>query len=515
MVQDFLQISAARLPTKVALVCGGQRLTYAEIDAAANRLANALIDHGVHRGDRVAIFLNSSSEGVIALFATLKAGAVFVPINHSTKLEKLVHILNNCAATALVIDGQKLPMVATVSARVPSLRFGVVTGPGLADSERPQIELLDFASIQECYGSDLPPQVHLDLDLAGIIYTSGTVGEPKGVMIEHGNVVFVATSVMTYLQLSENDVILNVLPLSFSYGLYQLLMTFKAGGRLVLEPSFAFLADVLKRVESERITGLPGVPTMFATLLHADLSAFDLSSLRFMTNAAAALPPDHVLALRRKFPTARLYCMYGQTETKRTLYLPPEQADVRPGSVGFAIPGTEVWLEDEAGNRLGPGQTGELVVRGRHVMRGYWEAPEETARRLRPGPTPGERVCYSGDLFTMDEEGYFYFVARKDDIIKSRGEKVAPNEVEKVLYGLAGVVEAAVVGVPDPILGQVVKAFIVPNGLPLTRHAVLAHCKAYLEDFMVPKLVEFRTELPHTASGKIKKRELAQGLPRQ
>jgi len=234
-----------------------------------------------------------------------------------------------------------------------------------------------------------------------------------------------------------------------------------------------------------------------------------------MTNAAASLPPDHVLALRRKFPGARLYCMYGQTETKRTLYLPPQQADVRPDSVGLAIPGTEVWLEDEAANRLGPGQTGELVVRGRHVMRGYWEAPEETARRCRPGRTPGERVCYSGDLFTMDDEGYFYFVGRKDDMIKSRGEKVAPHEVEMVLYALPGVVEAAVIGVPDPILGQAVKAFIVPNGIPLTRHAVLAHCKTHLEDHMIPKFVEFRRELPHTASGKIKKRELTEALPRR
>jgi len=262
LVQDFLQISAARLPGKVALVCGGRRLTYAEIDAAANRLANAFIAHGVNRGDRVGLFLSNSPEAVIAVFAALKAGAIFVPVNLSTKLEKLVHILNNCAATAVVIDGQRLPMVEAAFARVPSLRLGVVTGEGLPDSERLPTDLLDFASIQESYGSDLPRQVNIDLDLACIIYTSGTVGEPKGAMIDHGNIVFAATSVMTYLQLSEHDIILNVLPLSFSYGLYQVLMTFKAGGRVVLEPSFAFLGEVLKRVESERVTGLPGVPTM-------------------------------------------------------------------------------------------------------------------------------------------------------------------------------------------------------------------------------------------------------------
>jgi acyl-CoA synthetase (AMP-forming)/AMP-acid ligase II len=200
--------------------------------------------------------------------------------------------------------------------------------------------------------------------------------------------------------------------------------------------------------------------------------------------------------------------MYGLTETKRTLYLPVEQLDRRPASVGIAIPGTEVWLEDEQGNRLGPGQVGELVVRGRHVMRGYWGDPEAAARRFRPGPLPGERVCYSGDLFQMDDEGFLYFVARKDDIIKSRGEKVSPKEIENVLYQLDGVKDAVVIGIPDPVLGQAVKAFIVPNGTQLTEREVLRHCREHLEDFMIPKVVEFCRELPTTSSGKIKKTDL-------
>jgi acyl-coenzyme A synthetase/AMP-(fatty) acid ligase len=244
---------------------------------------------------------------------------------------------------------------------------------------------------------------------------------------------------------------------------------------------------------------------MFAILVGMDLTSYNLSHLRYITNTAAALPPSHILTLRRKFPTATLFSMYGLTETKRTLYLPPDLLESKPGSVGIAIPGTETWIADANGNRLGPGQTGELVVRGRHVMRGYWEAPEATANRFRPGPIPGERLCYTGDLFSMDEDGCFYFVARRDDIIKSRGEKIAPKEVENVLYSLPGVVEAAVVGVPDPILGQAVKAFVVVNGTPVTENQVLAHCKANLEDFMVPKFVEFVDELPKTSSGKVKK----------
>jgi long-chain acyl-CoA synthetase len=233
-----------------------------------------------------------------------------------------------------------------------------------------------------------------------------------------------------------------------------------------------------------------------------DMSAFDLSSLRYLTNTAAALAPNKILELQAAFPGVTIFSMYGLTETKRTLYLPPWELAKRPGSVGIPIPGTEAWLEDEQGCRLGPGVTGELVVRGRHVMRGYWESPDATAQRFRPGPLPGERVCYSGDLFRQDEDGFYYFISRKDDIIKSRGEKVAPKEVENALHLLPGVT-AVVVGVPDPTAGEVVKAFIVASGEPLTEAQVIAHCRAHLEDFMVPKYVEFRTELPMTSSGKI------------
>jgi acyl-coenzyme A synthetase/AMP-(fatty) acid ligase len=239
-----------------------------------------------------------------------------------------------------------------------------------------------------------------------------------------------------------------------------------------------------------------------------DLSEYDLSSLRYVSNTGAALPPSHIEELRQKFQGMTVYSMYGLTETKRTLYLPPDQLDRRPGSVGIAIPGTEVWIEDEQGQRLGPGQIGELVVRGRHVMRGYWENPEATAKRYRPGPLPGERLCYTDDLFRMDEDGYFYFVGRQDDIIKSRGEKVAPKEVENILYQLPEVVEAAVIGIPDPILGQAIKAFVVPDGSNLSAAKIMAHCRANLEDFMVPKVVEIRAELPKTTSGKIKKTDL-------
>lgn len=511
LVHDFLQRSAAHLPDKVALVYDNQRLTYAEIEMMANRLANALIEHGLKRGDRVAIYLNNSIEAVVGIFAALKASGVFVVINRTTKPDKLIYILNNCRATALLADARMETgnLTDLVMARTRSLKFTVRCGKPATEVTAKHEQCLEFETIQAEYPAHCPPRVNIDLDLACLIYTSGSTGDPKGVMSDHSNIDFATSSIIEYLENREDDMVINALPFSFDYGLYQLLMVFKFGGTLVLERSFAYPAAILKRIEQERVTGFPGVPTVYAILLQMDLSPYNLSSLRYLTNTAAALPPSHIQQLRDKFSWARLYSMYGLTETKRTLYLPPDQLDRRPGSVGIAIPGTEVWLEDEAGNWLGSGTIGELVVRGRHVMRGYWENPEATAQRYRPGPLPGERVCYTGDLFRMDEEGYLYFVGRKDDIIKSRGEKVAPKEVENVLYDLKGVVEAAVVGVPDPILGEAVKAFVVVDGSRLTQAEVLAHCRANLEDFMVPKLVEFRDELPKTTSGKIKKTDLS------
>ena len=511
LVQEFLQASAAQRPEKVALVCDGRRFTYAELDRLSNRLARALTRRGVQRGDRVAIWHPNSLETVVGIFAILKAGAVFVVVNHTTKPEKLLGILNNCRAVALLADARTHPswLVTALPEQAPSVKLLVLCGDQKPTLDPARVPCLHFQQLA-AEAPDTPLACPcIDLDLACLIYTSGSTGEAKGVMSDHSNVVFAASSIIEYLHNVTSDVVLNVLPLSFDYGLYQLLMTFKFGGTLVLEKSFAFPAVILKRIQEERVTGLPGVPTIFAMLMPMDLSTFDLSSLRYLTNTAAALPASHIQGLRRKFPQATLYSMYGLTETKRTLYLPPDQLDRRPDSVGIPIPGTEAWLEDEAGVRLGPGQIGQLVVRGRHVMRGYWEAPEATARRFRPGPLPGERVCCTGDLFRMDEEGYFYFVGRQDDIIKSRGEKVAPKEIENVLCGLGGVREAAVIGVPDPVLGQAIKAWIVASDPQLSQTAVLAYCKRNLEDFMVPKYVEFRRELPRTASCKIQKRDLA------
>jgi acyl-CoA synthetase (AMP-forming)/AMP-acid ligase II len=320
-----------------------------------------------------------------------------------------------------------------------------------------------------------------------------------------------ARSVSTYLGLRADDVIICVLPLAFDYGLYQLIMSVKVGATLVLERSFTFPVKVLEKMTEHRVTVFPGVPTIFSMLMNlGSLAAHDLGALRMITNTAAALSEEHIRRLRELFPQATLFSMYGLTECKRVTYLPPEQLDIRPTSVGRGMPNEEVWLVDENGRRLPDGSTGELVIRGSNVMRGYWEKPQETARRLKPGPIPGEMVLYSGDIFRTDEEGWLYFVARKDDIIKSRGEKVSPREVENALYAMEGVYEAAVVGVPDELLGQAVKAFVVlkPGHSPSERD-VIRHCLSRLENFMAPKYVEFVDALPKTDTGKIKKTGLA------
>jgi len=266
-------------------------------------------------------------------------------------------------------------------------------------------------------------------------------------------------------------------------------------------------------IERERVTGFPIVPAMVALILQLkDLDKHDFSSVRYITNTGQALPPAHIAELRQYFRSARVYSMYGLTECKRVSYLSPEELDRRPLSVGKAIPDTEVWIVDEAGNRiLEPERVGELVIRGAHVMKGYWNKPEETAAVLRPGVYPDEKVLMSRDFFRMDGEGFLYFVSRKDDMIKSGGERISPREIEDVLYEIEGVSEAAVIGVPDDILGSAVKAFVVlREGAGLTPQDILRICTERLERARVPKHVEIRASLPKSSSGKIRKKDLSE-----
>lgn len=514
LVEEFLEESARRFPDKTALVTERERFTYRDIEERANALAMAMVAAGVSRGDRVVIVLPNSVEAVVSIFAALKADAVFVVLHATTKSEKLAYVLNNCRATAIVVDIENSGADLRWMAETPYLRSVFMRGKA-RDAEAVRCSGKRFYSLHDVpsmyAGAGPPARRCIDIDLAALIYTSGSTGRPKGVMMTHLNIVSAATSITTYLENRSDDVVLNVLPLSFDYGLYQLLMMFKVGGTLVLLSSFAYPHPVLERIAREGVTGFPIVPTISATLLQMNLSRYAFPKLRYISNTAAALPIDHIRKLRAQFPHVKIYSMYGLTECKRVSYLPPDQIDLRPGSVGRGMPNEEVYVVDPEGNRIGPGAVGELVIRGSNVMKGYWELPEETDRCLRPGPLPGEKVLYSGDLFYADQDGYLYFVGRRDDIIKTRGEKVSPREIEDAIYSLDSIAEAAVIGVPDPILGSAIKAFIVPKqGASVTVQDVLRHCAGKLEDFMVPKVVEFRSSLPRTESGKVNKRAIAE-----
>jgi amino acid adenylation domain-containing protein len=510
LVTDFLKQSAVRLPQKTALVSKEGRFSYREIDSLSDGLAAGLVDNGFQRGQRAVVFLDNSMEAVISIFGVMKAGGVFLAVNPTTKAEKLSYIINNCRASALIAPFERRGMIADVCGGTPSIEAVCLSGQG--KGLRPvagKRNLVLEEVLKQCRGAG-PERPAIDADLATIIYTSGSTGSPKGVMMTHHSMVSAANSITEYLENKEEDVILNTLPLSFDYGLYQAIMAFKTGATLVLEKGFLYPYKVIETMLREKVTGLPIVPTISAILLQMeDVKGMTFEHLRYITNTAAALPSWHIRKLREFFPGARIYSMYGLTECKRALFLPPHEIDARPDSVGRAMPNTEAFVVDEAGERVGPGVVGELVVRGSNVMKGYWEMPEETEKRLRPGAFSGDVLLYTGDLFKTDEDGFLYFVGRKDDIIKSRGEKVSPKEIENCLYSMEGVVEAAVVGVPDDVLGQAIKAFIVRRqGSKITEREVQAYCKARLEDFLVPKFVQFVPDLPKTDTGKIRKSSL-------
>ncbi|WP_298577944.1 AMP-binding protein [uncultured Luteimonas sp.] len=504
--EAHLRARAGERPDHTALVCAGRRVSYAELADTAERFASALVADGFGNGERCVLFLENRVEAAAGVFGTLRAGGIFSVINPTTKADKLAYVLDNCEAAVLVTQASLLPVARAALAQSPSVRRVVVVDAG--DDAAPDETGWDAFVAAPPTLAEAPRGI--DIDLAMLVYTSGSTGRPKGVMMTHRNIELAATSVTTYLRMAPDDVVLSVLPLAFDYGLYQLLMCVKLGATLVLEKSFAFPQKILPLLESERVTGFPLVPTMVALIVQLrNFRPEWAATVRFITNTAAALPPAHIARLREMFPQARVYSMYGMTESKRCTWLPPEELDRRPDSVGIAIPFTEVWVAGDDGQPLPPDTVGELMVRGGHVMQGYWRNPEGTDSTLSPGRYPWEKVLRTGDLFRMDAEGFLYFVGRKDDIIKSRGEKVSPKEVENVLYALPGVREAAVVGVPDEVLGRALKALlVVEDGAQPTPREVISHCAARLEDFMVPRLIEFRDALPKTSTGKIRRAAL-------
>ena len=511
MLHDFLTQAALRSPGVPALSAGGATLTYGQLGHDATAVAHSLRASGVRAGDRVIVLSPNTLTAAVGFWAGVMCGAVVVMISPRTPAHKLAWVLKDADAAALITD-ESLVDVA-VAAGLTRLRAVMVAGPPSALADLPQLAhsvTLDDAVAAGSHAAD-DLRVPARTDLAALIYTSGSSGEPKAVMVTHDNVDAAATAISRYLDLTCHDVLLCALPLSFDYGLYQMIMSVKVGARLVLERSFDLPGQILNSIVREEVTVFPGVPTMFGMLARLrSPERWDLTGVRAITSTGSALASEQVAWLRGAFPRAQIFSMYGLTECKRCTYLPPGDLDRKPGSVGVAIPGNEIWLVDAEDRVVATGEVGELVVRGPTVMAGYWRRPEETARRLRPGPDPGEVVLYTGDLCRLDDDGYLYFVSRMDDVIKSRGEKVAPAEVEAALRSVPGVLEAAVVGRPDEVLGDGIHAFVVvDNRSELTPAALRTACSELLEPFMVPRAIEIVDSMPRTANGKIEKAALA------
>jgi acyl-CoA synthetase (AMP-forming)/AMP-acid ligase II len=435
----------------------------------------------------------------------------------SIKGAKLRYILENSGANVLITHTSKAAVVVDALSGAPRDCRVIWTGPsariplGLSKTSLSWDGMFSnlAVGVDEVHRDSRLPRC-IDVDLATLIYTSGSTGEPKGVMSTHHNMITAARSIIQYIGNVEEDIILNVLPLSFDYGLYQVIMAFMFGGTVVLEKSFLYLHRILEQIAQEKVTGFPIVPTVVAMLLKLqNLANYDFSTLRYMTNTGAALPVEHIRKLRGMFPQVTLISMFGLTECKRVSYLPVEELDRIPSSVGKAMPNCEVFVVDEDGNQVTPGQTGELIIRGSNVMQGYWADPDLTAKTYREGRYPGEQTLHSGDYFRQDEQGFLYFLGRKDDMIKSRGERISAKEIENIVCNMEGVTEAAVIGVPDEIFGQVIKAHIVPApAVDLTEKQVLKYCSGNMESFMVPKYIEFMGNLPKTPNGKIDKKQL-------
>lgn len=510
LLGEALLISAGNFPSKTAIIVKSKEYTYFELKESAEKLANYLAISGVKKGDRVAIYMNNSWHNVVSIYGITLAGAVFLVINPQTKADKLSYILNDSGAKALISESG-LNHELTTALKDSNAVLNLIIAGENQDIQTPEkIKFSGFEEIQISPKLDVVLPAIIPNDLAALIYTSGSTGFPKGVMMTHQSMVFTSWSLIEYLRLTEKDRMILLSPLAFDYGLYQLLMAVTIGGSLIVEQSFIFQSTIYKQIEKYKPTVFPGVPTIYAMLIAANKkSNLKFDCIEKVTNTAAALPAEFIPDLKKIFPNALIFKMYGLTECKRVCYLEPELVDLKPASVGKAIPGTEVFLLSPEGKPVAANEKGILHIRGPHVMLGYWHKEALSEEMLKPGFLPGERILCSNDWFKMDEEGFLYFLGRNDDIIKTRGEKVSPVEIENIIYKIEGVKEVAVIGIPDEIMGESIVAFVTnyPNS-DLVEKDIQKECASKLENFMVPQKIYFLDEMPKSTNGKIDKKIL-------
>jgi acyl-CoA ligase (AMP-forming) (exosortase A-associated) len=520
LLHDLVFTAARRSEDAVALVVGSHKTTYGELGRDVIRFATGLLERGLGRADRVGVYLEKRFETVIAAFGTAAAGGVMVPMNPLLKANQVSYIARDCDVRVLVTSPERLPLLLPELAELPALRHVVLT-------ERPaEIPVLPRGVGLAVWGDllDAPPRAGhrvIDTDLCAILYTSGSTGYPKGVVLSHRNMVAGAKSVASYLGNHPADTLLAALPLSFDAGFSQLTTAFHAGARVVLL-NYLLPRDVLKALEREKVTGLTAVPPLYIQLTQLEWPAAIDTHLRYFANTGGRMPRETLDALRARVPHAKPFLMYGLTEAFRSTYLPPDEVDRRPDSIGKAIPNAEILVLRDDGTECAPDEPGELVHRGALVGQGYWNDAEKTAERyklLQPGQ--GGRVAglqlpeyavFSGDTVRRDAEGFLYFVGRRDEMIKTSGYRVSPTEVEEVLYATKRVGECVAFGVDHAALGQAIQVIATaPDGsAALDVAGLMAECKARMPAYMVPQgVAPMAGPLPRNPNGKIDRKKLA------
>ena len=515
LLHHFIRDQAARRPEAVALRQRQETISYGELQTRVEAFAEGLLARGLGPSERVAVYLPKRAETVVALFGAAAAGGVLVPVNPLLKPAQVAYILKDCNVRVLVTSGDRLTLLAEGLRECHDLHT-VALVDGAPEGPLAHLRVLPWEGLARGEPG-VRPHRRIDMDMASILYTSGSTGRPKGVVLSHRNMVTGARSVAEYLENVPEDRLLAVLPFSFDYGFSQLTTAFSVGASVSLM-DYLLPRDVVKAVARDRITGLAAVPPLWVQLAPLDWPAEAVESLRYLTNSGGAMPTHVTARLRRSLPRTRVFLMYGLTEAFRSTYLPPEELDRRPESMGRAIPNAEILVVREDGSPCAPGEPGELVHRGSLVAMGYWNDPERTAERFKPAPGRPpevpltEMAVWSGDTVRTDEDGFLYFVGRRDEMIKTSGYRVSPTEVEEVLYGSGLVAEAAALGLPHPALGQGIVAVVKPRDPAFDPEALLAACKRELPNLMVPLQVVIQDTLPRNPNGKVDRRALVEGL---
>jgi len=518
LLHELIHLTADKLPDGLALAYRDQGMSYGTLAGLVDQVAGAILELGLARHDRVAVYLEKRPETVAALFGVAAAGGVFVPVNPVLKATQVAYILKDCNVRILVTSPERLYLLAGTLKQCEDLHAVIVVG-STGDAVRlPSVGIVSWEDAIPARASARAHRV-IDTDMTAILYTSGSTGMPKGVVLSHRNMVAGARSVAQYLENHEGDRILSALPLSFDAGFSQLTTAFHVGASVTLI-NYLLPRDIITAVERERITGLTAVPPLWIQLAQLEWPEAARNSLRYIANTGGRMPRATLDALRAALPKTLVFLMYGLTESFRSTYLPPSELDRRPDSIGKAIPNAEVLVVREDGTPCAPGEPGELVHRGALVSLGYWNDPEKTAERFKPVPgqpqglVMPEIAVWSGDTVRVDEEGFLYFIGRRDEMIKTSGYRVSPTEIEEVIYATELVGEAAALGIPHPVLGQaIVVVATARDGAWLDTEALLAQCRQQLPAFMVPARVSVREgSLPRNPNGKIDRQLMAQEM---